>query len=395
MSGQLISLFDNVQFSLAKHTNAMAKYQEQAVTGSTVNRASDDSSKAFLLLGLETNQKTAENYINNLQTVMDSLDYASTAISSMQSVINDAKLAVSQIVSSVYDQDAKDRAADNIDDLLEQLVLLANTEQMGQYIFGGGNSSAAPYEIERTDGTITQVTYIGSSNSREVEVAANVKETRYHSGDDLFSLDNRQDVEFSDVTGAAAGTGTSSIKGDVWMTVINDGSNYKISIDDGLTYTTVPVGGETNQAVTNSETGQVLYVDTTGINATGTELVTAPGTHDIFNFLIGVRDMLLNEDGLDEAQIQDARLDSLEKFDSLYNLLIQNNVMLGSKIGFLDNLQESTQQLEYNAEDEAGRISEADIAEISIQLSKHELLYQMSLSMAAEMMSLSLFNYLQ
>jgi hypothetical protein len=83
-----------------------------------------------------------------------------------------------------------------------------------------------------------------------------------------------------------------------WLTVEHDGTNYRLSIDDGATWVTVPAGGQANQAVTDSRTGRVLYVDTTGIQSTGTELVRVPGTYDIFGTLISLRDLLLNPKGL-------------------------------------------------------------------------------------------------
>ena len=77
------------------------------------------------------------------------------------------------------------------------------------------------------------------------------------------------------------------------------------------------------------------------------------------------------------------------------NLLVQAEVSIGAKIGFLDNLKEALTSLKYNAEDEATRLAEADIAQIAIDLSRREVLYQMSLSVAAKVMSVSLLDFLR
>ncbi|GAG40756.1 unnamed protein product, partial [marine sediment metagenome] len=45
-------------------------------------------------------------------------------------------------------------------------------------------------------------------------------------------------------------------------------------------------------------------------------------------------------------------------------------------------------------EDEATRLQQADIAQIAIDLSRREVLYQMSLAVAAKLMSLSLLDYI-
>jgi flagellin-like hook-associated protein FlgL len=50
--------------------------------------------------------------------------------------------------------------------------------------------------------------------------------------------------------------------------------------------------------------------------------------------------------------------------------------------------------IQYNTEDETTRLQEADISQIAIDLSRREVLYQMSLSVAAKLMSMSLLDYI-
>ncbi|MGD2094932.1 MAG: hypothetical protein PVH77_08005 [Phycisphaerales bacterium] len=192
---------------------------------------------------------------------------------------------------------------------------------------------------------------------------------------------------------AAAGPGTSSARGYTWLTVTGSPGDYYLSIDDGLT-TVHTDGTDTNLAVEHSVTGEVLYVDTTGITSTGVDLVSIPGTHDIFDMLITIRDILKNTKGLSDSQIADLQDDFSNPIEEINNLLVQTEVAVGSKIGFLDGLKNSVTDLKYSAEDEATRLQEADIAEIAIDLSRREVLYEMSLSVAAKLMSMSLLNYL-
>ncbi len=79
----------------------------------------------------------------------------------------------------------------------------------------------------------------------------------------------------------------------------------------------------------------------------------------------------------------------------IHNLLVQQSVSVGSKIGFLDDLKESLKSLKYNVEDETTRLEEADIAQLAIDISRREILYQMSLSVAAKLMSLSLLDFIE
>ncbi len=395
MSGTLSTIYNNISFALHLHTEALSRLQEQASTGSRINRPSDDSSRAYQVLGLNSQESSMKNYIDTLAEVMDTLEYSSTIVEEMISYFTQVQTRLTQITSGIYDEESRKRTAEEINDILEHMVLLANSERMGQHLFGGGDTASAPYVAQRTDGEITSVSYQGSDENRNIEVGPGVQSSAYYVGDEIFCSDDRSAALFSGGTGAQAGTGTSNITGSVWLTVIHDGSNYKISIDDGASYATVPAGGDSNQVVTDSRTGKILYVDTTGMNNTGVELVRVPGTFDIFNTLITIRDVLRNEKGLSEAQLQELRGSLFDSVEEMQNLLVQNSVVTGTKIGFMDDLQQSLEQIKYHAEDEATRLSQADIAQVAIDLSRREVLYEMSLSVAAKIMSLSLLDYLR
>lgn len=395
MSGSLNNIYNNVSFALNLHTEALAYLQEQASTGARINRASDGPSAAYQILGLNSQERSLENYIDNLSGVVGRLEISSSIIGDMVSELTEAKTRLTQISNGIYGEEGQQRAAEGINDILEQIVLLANTKHNNQYLFGGSDTDSAPYVVERTNGKITSVTYQGSLEGQNIELAPGVQLNAFYVGDNIFRSDNRSDPVFLGDTGAKAGTGTSSVSGDVWLTVIHDGSNYKLSIDDGASYVTVPVGGDTNQAVTDSRTGHVLYVDSTEIGSTGVEMVCVPGTYNMFDILISIRDLLGNERGLSNAELQELLINSFSPLDEINNLLVQAEVSIGSKIGFLSNLEDSLEELKYNAGDEATRLQEADIAQVAIDLSRREVLYQMSLAVAAKLMSMSLLDFLR
>jgi len=391
MSGTLNNIYNNVGFALHLHTDAMAYLQEQISTGSRINRISDDPAAGYRVLGLNTNVKSLENYINNLSEVISILELSSTIVENIKSNYTETQIRLTQISSGIYDEAARKITAEGINDILEQTVSLTNTKHMDQHLFGGTNTGSAPYTVERTNGKITRVTYQGSFENRDIEVAPGMESSAFYIGDNIFRSNDRSAPVFIGDTGSKAGTGTSSVHGGVWLTV-RDNAGYELSIDDGATW--IPAGGA-NTLVTNSLTGEVLYVDTTGITNTGVDLVSVPGTYDIFNTLIIIRDVLENEKGLSDVQVREQLNNLPNSFEETNNLLVQAEVSIGSKIGFLDNLKYNLKDIKYNTEDEATRLQEADIAQIAIDLSRREVLYQMSLSVAARLMSMSLLDFLR
>ena len=394
MSGTLGNIYNNISFALGLHAEALARLQEQVSTGSRINRVSDAPSAAYRILGLNSEERSLVNYLDNLSEVVSSLEHSSAAIGHIILSVVETKTRLTQITNGIYNQDGRRMLAEGINDTLEHVVLLANTERLDQYMFGGGNTTSAPYIVERTDGKITGVTYQGSVEGRNIELGPGVQVDAFYVGDNIFGSASRSDPVFLGDTGAEAGTGTSSVSGYTWLTVTGSADNYDLSIDGGLT-TFNTDGTDTNLAVTHSLTGEVLYVDTTDINNIGDALVAVPGTHDIFNTLITIRDLLENERGLPDAQVLELLRDSFNSLDEINHLLVRTQVSIGSKISFLDNLGDSLKNLKYNTEDETTRLQEADIAQVAIDISRRDVLYQMSLSVAARLMSMSLLNFLK
>ena len=397
MSGMLDITYNNVTYAMYRYTSKLTKLQEEASTGSRINRVSDDASNASRVLTLQNEGSTLKNYIDKLDDMGSTLDTSSSIIQSMKSMINTAKVNMTQVTSGVYTQTARDNTALAINDLLEQLVQQANTKYNGQYLFGGNDTSSKPFAAEYdSSGNITSVTYEGSQQNRTVEVAPGVSASAYINGEDLFSSNDRSTPVFTKTTGAAVGSGTSSVTGNVWLTVSKDDSgNYKLSIDDGASWVSVTPGGDDNLAVTDSRTGKVLYVDTTGITTIGTDLVCVPGTQNAFNTLIDIRDMLKNDKGLSNSQLSDLRNSLSDSLDEVSTLLLSKESVLGSKSSFLNNLKTNLNSLQATSSDEVDSIKQADIAQVSIDLARYQNLYQMSLAVAGKLLSVSLLDYIK
>jgi flagellar hook-associated protein 3 FlgL len=396
MSGMLDITYNNVTYAMYRYTTKLTQLQEEASTGSRINRVSDDPSDAYRVLTLQNEGSTLKNYSDKLADMCNTLDTSSSTIQSIVSTINTAKVDITQVTSGVYTQTARDNTATAINDLLGQLVQLANTKYDGQYLFGGDDTGSKPFAAEYdSSGNVTSITYQGSQQSRTVEVAPGVSASAYINGEDLFSSNDRDTPVFTSATGAAAGSGTSSVTGNVWLTVsTDDDGNYKLSIDDGTSWVSVTPGDD-NLAVTDSHTGKVLYVDTTGITTTGTDLVRVPGTQNAFDVLMDIRDMLKNDRGLSNAQLSDLRDSLSNSLDEVSSTLLSKESTLGSKSSFLNNLKTSLDSLNTTSSDEVDSIKQADVAQVSIDLSRYQNLYQMSLAVAGKLLSTSLLDYIQ
>ncbi len=397
MGNTLSNIQNNTVFALNQHIESMAKLQEQAASGSRINRPSDSPSNGYRLLGLNSQKRSYENYINNISEAIGVLEMSSTIFTSVVESLNKAN----EVLASVTDTDGtigNNIHPEVIEGCLEDIVALANKIHSGNYLFGGSDTDSAPYNVERENGKIVRVVYQGSDNERRIQVAPGVQSSVYRPGSDLFRSDERKTPVFPGNTGAKAGTGTSSITGYVWLDVSHDELNhqYVLSIDGGLSEVRIADDGSApdNVAITDQRTGKTLYVDGKSVNKAGVDLIRVPGTHDVFDVLITLRDILANSKNLSSAQVEQMRNQTVDALKEVTERITQNSVEVGTKIEFLDNLKGRLEDIKFNNEQQTADIQQADIAELSIELSKRQTLYQLSLAITGKLLSLSLVDFM-
>ncbi len=389
MSYSFGPIYRTATSTLSTQAEALGRIQEQIATGSRILRTSDDPSDAHRIIAITQETNRIDSYVSEVEDTITRLDNSLSVLQSVSEQITSITGDLTMVLSS--GTSARKGVAAGIDDAIRSLIYLANTDQEGQYFFGGDSSASKPYAIEEQNGQITRVVYQGSQRQRNAEIAPGVDIPVTLIGDDVFRANNELDtVMFGGSTGAALGTGTSSVTGDVKLDVTNDGTNYKLSIDGGLTTVTVPIGGEANTAVTDSRTGQVLYVDTTGLTDTGTEKISVNGTHDIFNLLINLRD-LLNSD----EDVQDQLTNATVALESVHEKITQGFATIGSRSITLETVKDSFENIKVNSQEEVSRLEEADIAQLAIDLTRREILYEMSLSVSGKLLSMNLLDFIR
>lgn len=395
MSYSLESIFKTTYWAISRHSGALNVLQQKAATGQDLNRVSDDPSRANQILGFQSDQRKKEVYLNTMEEAISILDLSSSVVQSIMSEMANARASLASTMSGTTSSQVRRTLATELNNALEQIVSFANSERLGQYLFAGANSEQVPYQVERDgNGQIVRVIYQGSQQEQNVEIIEGMELSALLVGDQLFRDDTRQTPVFYGSTGAAAGSGTSSVRGDVYLTVAGSPGNYQLSIDGGATWVSAD-GTETNLAVVNSQTGEVLYVDATGIQQTGTEPVRVPGTYDIFNILMYARDLLNNDQNLDDKTLDELMAATLASMQEVEQKLVRSFPIIGGRIETLSNLKDSVEDLKVNSEDEVSRLLDADITQLSIDLARHQMLYEMSLTAASKIFSTSLLDFLE
>ncbi len=391
MSG-LGAIYDITVAALRKHSATLSRLQEQASTSTRIIRSSDSPSEAYQVMGLDAQKQTLDTYLKNIDSVGMQLNQISSVLENLSASLTSTRQLASQAANGTYSQNDRAVIGAQVDQLLEGMLSLVNSQSMGRYLFSGSAIFDQPYVVTRKDGQITSASYQGSPQDLPVPVADGVDESGVLAGSRIFSCSQRQTPVFLGNTGARPGSGTSTACGDVWLRIEHDAAGLKMSIDDGATYT--PVDFSANQAVADSRSGKILYVDTSGVTQSGLEPVRVSGTYDLFNMMIGLRDLLMNKQGLTGQQQADLLGEALDSINEVTRGVTQGITTLGAKQAGMDTLRQTIETFSQNTKAAADSIRDVDIAELTVELTRSQTFYQMTLAATAKVLNVSLLDYL-
>jgi len=170
-------------------------------------------------------------------------------------------------------------------------------------------------------------------------------------------------------------------------------SNGTLSVNGGTD--TVAIDFSNNQAVTDSTTGRILYVNSGNITRVGDEPLRVPGTYDMFGMLMATRDALSNTRGVSPTLQNDMLTNMLNSLEEVRSGISQQMTSVGSRIVALDNLKESMDNIAFNAKTEASGLQDADIVQIATDIAQTQTLYEMTLASAAKLLNMSLLDYIR
>ena len=149
-------------FNLNEHLNRLDKEQEMIASGKKVNRPSDDPTNASTILDLKHRIRVNEQYKKNAQDALMRLGVLENYFNDVQNNITRARDLAIQGANKVLSKSDLKGIAVEVNQILEHVFSIANKENMGQYVFGGTQSTKAPFKATRDDaGEITAVEATG------------------------------------------------------------------------------------------------------------------------------------------------------------------------------------------------------------------------------------------
>lgn len=180
-------LVDNVLRNLNRNLAQLQKTQYQQSRPKKVSRPSDDPIRVTQALYMRSALSEQQQHIKNMKDAKSWLDATDTALMNAGEIIHRAyELAVGG-ANDTLPEDARRAIADEIDQLIDHLVQVANTSHTGRYIFAGSRTADIPFEYDDPSNPTT-VNYNGNSNNLDWEVSPGVTMTVNLTGENVFNF---------------------------------------------------------------------------------------------------------------------------------------------------------------------------------------------------------------
>lgn len=165
-----------------------------------------------------------------------------------------------------------------------------------------------------------------------------------------------------------------------------------LTADGGATL--VPIDFTANQAVTDSVSGRITYVDTTAVARAGDVHVTYSGTAGLFDTLIGLRDELRNARGATTASQIAAVERGIEDLDRVHQSVLESLSNLGARSARLELVQSRLDELRVGTEERLEEVAGIDLPTAISELQQQQSALEIALQLGARLEQPTLLDFL-
>jgi flagellar hook-associated protein 3 FlgL len=156
--------------------------QTQAATGQRLQNASDDPAAAARVFDLQAEAASIAQYSRNIASQQETATATYDAIKALKNICDRAnEIAISADGLTSPDQFAA--YGDEVTQLIQQAVQLANSKDNGNYLFGGTQAAQPPFALSTdANGQPAAVTFQGNTTLPECELDHGVTSTAFTAG---------------------------------------------------------------------------------------------------------------------------------------------------------------------------------------------------------------------
>ena len=144
------TLYGMVKQNLGNIAEDLYQANRTVATGKRIANLSDDPVGLTQVLHIEATLSNIEQLGRNITFGKTWLAASETALRNVQTLVSDTKALAVQMATSTMGSAERNAAAENVQNTLEEIVSLANTDVGGRFVFAGSKTDTAPFAVDGT-----------------------------------------------------------------------------------------------------------------------------------------------------------------------------------------------------------------------------------------------------
>ena len=155
-------LSSQLLLNLNRNAQQMNNTQLQSATGRKINKPSDDPVGITYSLRYRAELSSNEQYQKNVDSATSWLDFNDTVMDQAGSIVQRLRELTVQASTGTNPQSAMDSVKEEVMQLKEQLIDVANSKLNGKYIFNGETYDIKPYQFTKDADGVSDTTDVAS-----------------------------------------------------------------------------------------------------------------------------------------------------------------------------------------------------------------------------------------
>ncbi len=338
--------FGAVRESIRRSKERMENLQFQNATLKKLNTPSDDPVGASKVLEVRTEKVNNDQFVSNGKLAEAFLNNTDHALSQMVDVINRAKeIAIGQSSAASSTNESRLGVAEEVTQLFNQSVAIANTRIGDRYLFGGYKTQSPPVDPNGR--------YVGDDGQMMVEISKGVYLAMNVPGGEAFNT--RPSGPQSQMPG--------------------EGEPSEPSAQDGATRkpASFALNGNANINATDRDT----LSDQSG-----------PENVNVFDEIQNLRIGLLTGD------LSTIR-NTLDRFDHIHGQLVGTRAKIGSRLQGLESTGQAMERHNITNAQLTSALEDADMAKVVSDLAKEETVFRSALASSQKLIQPTLMEFLK
>lgn len=228
---------NNLVGSLNQVSAGEQTLSEELSTGVTINSLDQNPAAAGENVLLSTRMNADDTFSQTATSVESMLQVGDSALSNVVTQLTSAISLATQGANGTLNTSNQQSIAAQLSGIRDEVLSLANSTYMGQYIFAGSASNTIPFSLDSTTSPAT-VTYNGDTNVSYVQTPTGQQIQTNLPGSQIFTSDpNVLGALNSLIADFSSGAGASTVASD--LGTLNSALNYvsqqRVVLDDSIT----------------------------------------------------------------------------------------------------------------------------------------------------------------